>query len=228
MQKKSCSGCENVEADRSLTGVSVDGVRWRKSMMEMSKRLTLDEMWKIFERLSWCWWKMMKTCDGSWRWLTDEVEEEEDTQCPRCARDVCWSSDSMRKGKRHVEKLLCAWQKGAAHDGRWSAHDEKELLMMMKTTDDDDGWDQWWWRRKTNDGRRNVKKDEMIFEKWSGGKEEELERKETSVLIYYYTKKSEFSPSNFTTNLTSDISLTGGKCPKWPPCSRVYSNWSVF
>jgi hypothetical protein len=64
----------------------------------------------------------------------------------------------------------------------------------------------------------------MIFEKWSGGKEEELERKETSVLIYYYTKKSEFSPSNFTTNLTSDISLTGGKCPKSPPCSRVYSN----
>jgi hypothetical protein len=45
------------------------------------------------------------------------------------------------------------------------------------------------------------------------------------VLMSGMQKKScSASESNFTTNLTSDISLTGGKCPNWPPCSHVYSN----
>jgi hypothetical protein len=62
------------------------------------------------DEVLWCWSKMMKTCDESGRWLTDEEEvEEEDTRCPRCARDVCWRSDSMRRGKSRVEMLLCAW-----------------------------------------------------------------------------------------------------------------------
>jgi hypothetical protein len=41
MQKKSCSGSKRVEADRSLTEVSVDGVRWRRDLMKMRRRLTL-------------------------------------------------------------------------------------------------------------------------------------------------------------------------------------------
>jgi hypothetical protein len=171
------------------------------------------------------WWRLVMEVEDGWPMKLKKKKKTLDAQD---VQDMLVDHQTQCAKARDASKSCCA-------HGRKALRMVEDGVRMMKRS----CW--WWWRRlmmmdemdDDEEGRPMMEEEMSKKTRWflRSGVEERRKswkgRKHRS--LYTITpKKSEFSPSNFTTNLTSDISLTGGRCPKWPPCSRVYSNWSVF
>jgi len=167
------------------------------------------------------WWKL-KMVDRWW-WRRRHSMPK---MCKRC----CWSirRDAQRQKTRRkvvvrmVEKRCAWWEMKCAW---WEAVvvDDKQCQWLMKMDDVDDGWDGWWWCMMKEDQwwkKRWSKR--MVWFSRSGcwWRRERGERWERPLLLYSLTKIWWAGPSNFTSNLATDIPLTDGKCPQ---SSTLYS-----